>query len=394
MRHSPYSYETHCSIDKNDNIYDYGDIANEVVLSDSSVFSPKGMHDIFLIKYSYWDSGSGNQSNPNFKLLNNMALKSSASRVGSFIRLTPSESMTTGSAWSKQLFNIKNGFTSEFSFRMSNGVNGFDDGSPAGADGISFVIQNTDTFAIGSFGGGIGFEGISNSIAIEFDTFKNPESPYNDENGSHIAVFCNGRKPNVANHKSKANLATTSNIPILKADSTVYYAKIEYNIEPGMLKIYFDTTNKFINPVIELTNIKLDSLLDLSNGFNAYAGFTSATGSSREIHDILSWTMCTQAVQTTTGVDAPYFTLNEIESIISPNPASDYIEISVRENGHLPLQSEIRIYDVFGQIQTTPSVRDTPPYQGGEKVRIDVSHLASGMYFVKIGDKVSKFIKI
>jgi hypothetical protein len=43
---------------------------------------------------------------------------------------------------------------------------------------------------------------------------------------------------------------------------------------------------------------------------------------------------------------------------------------------------------------TTPSLRDTPPYQGGEKVRIDVSHLSPGVYFVCVGDVVRKFAKI
>ena len=60
----------------------------------------------------------------------------------------------------------------------------------------------------------------------------------------------------------------------------------------------------------------------------------------------------------------------------------------------------IKIYNVLGEIQTTPQWaspllrnRDTPPYQGGEKVRIDVSSLAPGMYLVRIGDKVGKFVK-
>ena len=77
---------------------------------------------------------------------------------------------------------------------------------------------------------------------------------------------------------------------------------------------------------------------------------------------------------------------------ISPNPASDFIEIY-----HPPLEKgsggvDIKIMNVYGQIQTTSLLRDTPA--GGEKVRIDVSGLAPGMYFVKIGDRVGKFVKI
>jgi hypothetical protein len=55
---------------------------------------------------------------------------------------------------------------------------------------------------------------------------------------------------------------------------------------------------------------------------------------------------------------------------------------------------DIKIMNVFGQILTTPSLRDTPPWKGGEKVRIDVSGLAPGMYFVRIGERVGKLIKL
>jgi hypothetical protein len=81
-------------------------------------------------------------------------------------------------------------------------------------------------------------------------------------------------------------------------------------------------------------------------------------------------------------------------SFVSPNPATDFIEISVGANGRSPLQSDVKIYNVLGEIQTTPSLRDTPPWKGGEKVSIDVSSLAPGMYFIRIGDKFSKFVKL
>jgi hypothetical protein len=79
---------------------------------------------------------------------------------------------------------------------------------------------------------------------------------------------------------------------------------------------------------------------------------------------------------------------------IYPNPATDFIEIIVGTQLAVSDQSDVSIYNVLGEIQTTPSLRDTPPWKGGEKVRIDVSGLAPGMYFVRIGDKVSKFVKL
>ena len=85
---------------------------------------------------------------------------------------------------------------------------------------------------------------------------------------------------------------------------------------------------------------------------------------------------------------------NDDKFKVSPNPAYDLIEISVGYEQAEPIQSEIRIYNVLGEIQTTPSLHDIPRYSGGETIRIDVSGLAPGMYFVRIGDKVSKFVKI
>jgi photosystem II stability/assembly factor-like uncharacterized protein len=92
--------------------------------------------------------------------------------------------------------------------------------------------------------------------------------------------------------------------------------------------------------------------------------------------------------------DVEEYTKSVEYQFISPNPASDFIEISGGANGRSPIQSDGKIYNVLGEIQTTPSLRDTPPWKGGEKVRIEVSGLAPGMYFVQIGNQVRKFIKL
>ncbi len=72
---------------------------------------------------------------------------------------------------------------------------------------------------------------------------------------------------------------------------------------------------------------------------------------------------------------------------ISPNPATDFIEISVGAQGTVP---NIRIFNVFGEIVKNP----TPILPEGEVIRIDVSGLPSGVYFVRVGEKVGKFLKI
>jgi hypothetical protein len=54
----------------------------------------------------------------------------------------------------------------------------------------------------------------------------------------------------------------------------------------------------------------------------------------------------------------------------------------------------VLIFDLLGIEITTPALCATPPYQGGEKVRIDVSGLLPGIYFVRVGDEVRKFVKL
>jgi hypothetical protein len=80
------------------------------------------------------------------------------------------------------------------------------------------------------------------------------------------------------------------------------------------------------------------------------------------------------------------------EIIVSPNPTSDYIEIII--GAQCAVHHEVAIYDVLGVEYTTPALRATPPYQGGEKIRIDVSSLSPGVYFVRAGDVVRKFVKM
>jgi hypothetical protein len=81
------------------------------------------------------------------------------------------------------------------------------------------------------------------------------------------------------------------------------------------------------------------------------------------------------------------------QMISYPNPATDFIEISVGAGSEPALTGDLRIYDVFGQPMSTPvCFADTPASWG--QFRIDVSGLAAGVYFVRIGDRVGKFVKI
>ena len=64
---------------------------------------------------------------------------------------------------------------------------------------FAFVVQNDEPYAIGGDGKHLGYGGIQNSLAVEFDTYYNFEELEPYEN--HVSVHTRGwRYPNSANH--------------------------------------------------------------------------------------------------------------------------------------------------------------------------------------------------
>jgi hypothetical protein len=107
------------------------------------------------------------------------------------------------------------------------------------------------------------------------------------------------------------------------------------------------------------------------------------------------------------GVGATGLTVNENSknyTIISPNPASDYIEISLDSPSIKRGQGGVsfEIFNIFGEKNPTltltveegtgivlPNGKDL-----GGVFKIDVSNLVPGVYFIRIGNRFEKFIKL
>jgi hypothetical protein len=77
--------------------------------------------------------------------------------------------------------------------------------------------------------------------------------------------------------------------------------------------------------------------------------------------------------------------------MISPNPASDFIEISIPDIDTHTLkgvvENGVQIFNTLGIEVGLSSLID-------DKNRIDISNFPFGVYFIKIGDRVEKFLKI
>jgi peptide-N4-(N-acetyl-beta-glucosaminyl)asparagine amidase len=153
-----------------------------------------------------------------------------------------------------------------------------------GGDGLAFVLRNTLDPVQVSGGAGLGYEGIPNSLAVEFDTWWNDLALLgfenrNDPNGNHISVQTRGTAPNSADHLYSRG--TTTAIPNL-SDGNVHTVTITYL--PGTMRIFLDNP---VTPVLEVA-IDISTILNLDDG-NAFVGFVASTGSSWENHDILRW---------------------------------------------------------------------------------------------------------
>jgi Legume lectin domain/MBG domain/YDG domain len=203
--------------------------------------------------------------------------------TGSALQLTNTGSQTT-SAWLSTAIPVASAFTTSFQFKITPPFSATD----SIGDGFAFVIQGASSGAatLGSTGYGmyIGYAGIPNSIAIEFDTYYN--SQYQDPTGPHIGIQSLGTQPNTPDHTPATGADLGGPVAATFADGNVHTATITYD-GISTLSVYLDGST---SPVLSSTvAINLNTLLGL-NGGPAFVGFTAATGGAQETGDILSWT--------------------------------------------------------------------------------------------------------
>jgi len=204
------------------------------------------------------------------------------------VRLTPAQTWTAGAAWSTTKQPVAGGFETRFSMRMDNPgpadllVGG---NTAPGADGIVFVIQNMSQTVVGTPGVGIGYGGMTSSVAVEFDTWLNGDE--HDPSGNHVSIHTGGIGPNsTAESYSIADV----DVPGDFYDGLVHQVVIRY--VPGTMTVSLDGV-VILTAAINLTNIGGNSILDADG--KAWAGFTSGTGGAYGTHDILGWSIFTPA---------------------------------------------------------------------------------------------------
>ena len=183
------------------------------------------------------------------------------------LQLTPNENDKTGSLFVREMLPVAGGFVCEFSFVIRQ----------AGADGFAFVIHNDEAAgarALGRGGCELGYGGLRNSLAIEFDNFENVDRT-DDPSGNHISIHTQGHGENLAHHK--ASVACTSNIPNL-ASGEVLHVRVVY--DPSGHQLSVQLTDNLAREYVTVLSARVDlsNTIQLSSAGGAWIGLTGATG--------------------------------------------------------------------------------------------------------------------
>ncbi|GAA2506287.1 L-type lectin-domain containing protein [Winogradskya humida] len=195
----------------------------------------------------------------------NLHLLGSATVEGKTIRLTSDTKRQAGAAWYKSKLNPKRSFETAFTVTMT--------GEVGHADGVALVLQNDGPKAYGGHGGSLGYGGMTHSVAVELDTFKNPL----DVDNNHIAIVAGGL--------SDAAQPMSASSPIMMFGQTLR-VRITYLAETKTLKVRLRAAGS-------TTEIKvLQETIDLAQALGnkkAFIGFTGGTGEDVSVQEISNW---------------------------------------------------------------------------------------------------------
>ncbi len=199
----------------------------------------------------------------------NLSLNNGATVTGGMLQLTDGGTGEDRSAWFATPVQIGN-FATDFTFQQLN----------ATADGMTFTIQNSNVWALGYPGSGLGSQGIANSVTVKFDLYNN-----SGEGNDSTGFYLNGAIPTTP----AIDLSSTG-VNLHSGD--LMHAHIAYNGQNLTMTLTDTVTNA---TVTETVAVNIPATV---GGSTAYVGFTGSTGGSSATQNVLSWSFVYQPSQT------------------------------------------------------------------------------------------------
>ena len=186
------------------------------------------------------------------------------------------------------------------------------------ADGVTFVLQNQGPSAVGPGGIGLGYAGITSSVAIKLDLHDNQ-----GEGPNSTGIYFNGALPTIPSF----NLTGTG-IDLHSGHPITVVLNYNGTALTESLTDQTTTVSYSLSPPSYTTNL----VSDLGSG-TAYVGFTGATGLFDSIQSISNFVFAGQSVTQTALTSSPNpsamsqsvtFTAT-VNSAVGPPPAGDTV---------------------------------------------------------------------
>jgi hypothetical protein len=138
---------------------------------------------------------------------------------------------------------------------------------------MTFTIQGDNIWALGDPGGGLGYQGIANSVAVKFDLYSNA-----GEGNDSTGLYTGGAAPTVP----AVDLSSTRIQPAQRGHR---WPRNWSMTGPHLTMTLTDTVTN--GTVTEVFPVNIPSIV---GGSTAYVGFTGSTGSLTATQNVLSWT--------------------------------------------------------------------------------------------------------
>jgi gliding motility-associated-like protein len=226
-----------------------------------------------------------------------------AAQANNCYQLTSAINSQNGNMWSTTLIDLTQPFDMRF---LCN----FGSVDANGADGMVFVLQSGAGNVLGIGGGGMGYQGITPSLGIQFDTWQNAD--VFDPTFDHIAITTNG----IPGHSGATSIAapvqaSATNVNI--EDGQDHQVRITWNPANNQIQVYFDC------------QLRLTSTYNIpANVFAGQSmvrwGWTASTGGANNVHRV-----CLVSESISASADTSICQGGNVPLSVSGNPANVYL---------------------------------------------------------------------